>query len=96
MYTHINTYMYIYINHHHPAPFLGSIYPPSHLCQADRPAPSEAGEVTDAMAVLYSWLTQELKMEVFINGAIQNSWFIMENPIKTDDWGVPLFQETTK
>ena len=39
------------------------------------------------LAVCHIWVFPKI-------GVPQNGWFIMENPIKMDDLGVPLFSET--
>ena len=36
----------------------------------------------------------EADQDVSKNRVPQNGWFVMENPIKMDDLGVPLFLET--
>ena len=46
------------------------------------------GNTTGIFIYIYIWVFPEM-------GVPQNGWFKRENPIKTDDLGVPLFQETT-
>ena len=59
--------------------------------------PGRTGFLSDVTFefILCPW-NHRVHMEVSMAmGVPQNGWFIREHPIKMDDWGVPLFQETT-
>jgi hypothetical protein len=58
------------------------------LCQVAREGSLEVVGRYVLKNVVYIY---NIYMGVSINGGTQNGWFIRENPIKMDDFGVPPF-----
>ena len=50
-------------------------------------SPPECRVLISCQSIRYIWAFPKIEIP-------QNGWFIMENPIRMDDLGVPLFSET--